>query len=86
MSLWDRESRSSSVSALKASPRTATLRPCSEPSRRLSPSTMNSGTDSCTRETASSIPGAGERSSENVKSLRRHVPAVNPGIAIPPRG
>ena len=47
---------------------------------------MKSGTDSCTRETASSIPGAGERSSEKVKSLRRHVPAVKPGCGIPPRG
>ena len=50
------------------------------------PSTMKSGIDSCTRETASSMPGAGERSSEKVKSLRRHVPAVKPGCGIPPRG
>ena len=39
-----------------------------------------------TRLTASSIPGAWERSSENAKSLRRQVPAVMPGIAIPPLG
>ncbi len=62
------------------------MRPRSEPSRRLSPSTRKSGTDSCTRETASSMPGAVERSSEKVKSLRRQVPAVKPGCGIPPRG
>ena len=50
------------------------------------PSTRNSGTLSLTRETASSMPGACERSSLNVKSLRRQVPAVKPGILIPPRG
>ena len=54
--------------------------------RRLMPSTRKRGTVSLTRWTASSIPGAGERSSEKAKSLRRHVPAVSPGIAIPPRG
>ena len=87
MSLIDSESRTSSESRLKVSPRTATLQSRSEPpSRRLSPSTRNSGTDSCTRETASSIPGARERSSENAKSLRRQVPAVRPGRAMPPRG
>ena len=44
--------------ALKARPSTATLRrSASEPSRRLMPSTRNSGTDSLTRETASSMPG-----------------------------
>ena len=53
---------------------------------RFSPLTMNSGTVSCTRETASSMPGALERSSEKVKSLRRQAPAVSPGTAIPPRG
>ena len=41
---------------------------------------------SWTRETPSSIPGAFDFSSENAKSLRRQVPAVSPGIAIPPRG
>ena len=86
MSLWASESRSSSVSALKASPSTATLRPDSGPRRRFMPSTRKSGTDSLTRETASSIPGAAERSSEKAKSLRRQVPAVSPGDAIPPRG
>ena len=62
------------------------MRPFSEPSRRFMPSTRNSGTDSLTRETASSMPGALERSSLKAKSLRRQVPPVRPGIAIPPRG
>ena len=45
ISLCDSESRSSSVSRLNASPSTATLRSRSEPpSRRLTPSTRNSGT------------------------------------------
>ena len=50
------------------------------------PSTRNSGTVSCTRETASSMLGACERSSEKAKSLRRQVPPVSPGWRIPPRG
>ena len=74
------------MSRLKVSPSTATLRDARPPTRRLIPSTRNSGTASLTRETASSMPGAFERSSEKAKSLRRHVPAVIPGIAIPPRG
>ena len=82
----DSESRSSSVSRLNVRPRTATLRDDMLPSLRWIPSTKNSGTASCTRETASSIPGELERSSENTKSLRRQVPAVSPGIAMPPRG
>ena len=86
MSLCASESRSSSVPALNASPSTATLRSAKEPSRRTIPSTRNSGTLSLTRETARSIPGAWERSSENAKSLRRQVPAVSPGWAMPPRG
>ena len=71
---------------LNVSPSTATLRDDRLPSRRLIPSIKNSGTASCTRDTASSMPGALERSSENTKSLRRQVPAVSPGIEIPPRG
>ncbi len=72
---------------MKLRPSTAIFRSRSEPpSRDFSPLTMKSGTVSCTRDTASSIPGAFERSSENVKSLRRHAPAVSPGRAIPPRG
>ena len=50
------------------------------------PSTRNSGTPSFTRETASSMPGAFERSSEKAKSLRRHVPRGQARHAIPPRG
>ena len=87
ISLYESESRASSESRLNVSPSTATLRSRSEPpSRRFSPSTRNSGTVSCTRETASSMPGALERSSEKVKSLRRQMPAVSPGLPIPPRG
>ena len=87
-SLCDSESRSSSVSRLKASPSTATFdsRRDVPPRRRRTPSTRNDGTLSLTRETASSMPGADDRSSENAKSLRRHVPAVKPGAAMPPRG
>ena len=81
------ESRTSSESRLKVRPSTATLRSRSEPpSRAFSPFTRNSGTVSCTRDTASSIPGALERSSEKAKSLRRQAPAVSPGAAMPPRG
>ena len=58
ISLCESESRSSSVSPLNASPSTATLRSRRSPSRRLIPSTRNSGTLSLTRETASSMPGA----------------------------
>ncbi len=79
ISFGESESRSSSVSRLNVSPSTATLRSRATPIRRLIPSTRNSGTDSLTRETASSMPGAAERSSENAKSLRRQVPAVIPG-------
>ena len=86
MSLGDSESRSSSVSRLKVRPSTATLREERLPMRRLIPSTRNRGTPSLTRETASSMPGAWERSSEKAKSLRRQVPAVMPGMAMPPRG
>ena len=71
---------------LEGQPEHGHARFASEPRRRLTPSTRNSGTDSFTRETASSIPGAAERSSEKAKSLRRHVPAVKPGRAMPPRG
>ena len=72
---------------MKVRPSTAILQSRSDPPmRRLSPSTRNSGIDSCTRETASSMPGAFERSSENAKSLRRQVPAVRPGSFMPPRG
>ena len=53
---------------------------------RLEPLDDERGIDSCTRETASSMPGAFERSSENAKSLRRQVPAVKPGRFMPPRG
>src|SRR5207244_9858603 len=57
----------------RSSDLTAALRPARlPPRRRLAPSIRNSGTDSLTRETASSMPGACERSSENAKSLRRH--------------
>ena len=57
-SLNESESRRSSESRLKVRPSTATLRSRSEPpSRDLSPLTRNSGTVSCTRETASSMPG-----------------------------
>ena len=86
MSLYDSESRSSSESRLNVRPRTATFFPLSVPRRRLTPCTTKSGTDSFTRDTARSMPGALERSSEKAKSFRRHVPAVNPGSAIPPRG
>jgi hypothetical protein len=41
---------------------------------------------SFTRDTDISMPGAFERSSEKAKSLRRQVPPVRPGIAMPPRG
>ena len=80
ISFSDSESRRSSESRLKLSPSTATLRSRSEPSSRaLRPFTRNSGTVSWTRDTASSIPGALERSSEKAKSLRRQAPAVKPG-------
>ena len=70
--------------ALKARPSTATLRPSSEPRRRLRPSTRNSGTDSLhARDGQQHARGACERSSEKAKSLRRHVPAVKPGCAHP---
>ena len=59
MSLCDSESRSSSVSALNARPEHRDLAArAASPRRRLRPSTRNSGTDSLTRETASSMPGA----------------------------
>src|SRR5439155_526382 len=59
ISLAASESRRSSESRLKVSPSTATLQSRSEPpSRRFIPSTRNSGTDSWTRETARSMPGA----------------------------
>ena len=45
------------------------LAPSSDPSRRFMPCTRNSGTPSFTRETASSIPGALERSSREREVL-----------------
>ena len=87
ISLWASESRSSSVSRLEGQAEHRDLAAAQRPpSRRLMPSTRNSGTDSFTRETASSMPGACERSSENAKSLRRHVPAVRPGLRDPAAG